>query len=165
MIMFFFDRWVLGRKARKAIGALEGRRDHQRAKNAALEARISVLERFSNGQTGGEHEGVRHRRVASPTGQSEAQRTRDIWSASPGAGRAAAKLLITASTLEEARDIYSGFRAASQKSDAQWQIGHSCTAWKKRDAGMKSLMWLSLLQKKIRKLLVMKKYGKQFELA
>ena len=138
VIMFFFDRWVLGRKARKAIRALEGERDDQRVKNAALEARISVLECFSQEQTGGGREGARHRRAAFPTDQHgpladqdlgasrasatapDQRRTHDIWSTSPGAGRAAAKLIITVSTLEEARDVYGAFKAAPKKSDVIW---------------------------------------------
>ena len=121
VIMFFFDRWVLGRQARKDLKALKCQVRNLQAINIASEARLSVLERIP--RSGGSSLAYDEINTLSGRGSSSVEsktETRAIWLASPGAGRTAAKLLINASTLEEARDIYSGFRAASQKSDAQW---------------------------------------------
>lgn len=49
-----------------------------------------------------------------------ADATKERWIASPGAGRAAAKLIAKASTLEEAREIWAAFYSAPRRTDVKW---------------------------------------------
>ena len=53
--------------------------------------------------------------------------TRHIWLASPGAGYLAAKLIMRAPTIDEARDIWSAFYSTEPRTDthvAGWAFSH-----------------------------------------
>ena len=115
VLMFIFDRWVLGRKVRTNLKAAE-------KKIVAQEARLSVLERMSGREkdheapVGGTPVADSEENAGAEEGNS--RRAEELWRTSPGAGHLAAKVLLQASTLEEVRDTYSAFRAAHRREDS-----------------------------------------------
>lgn len=58
--------------------------------------------------------------VPQSMGGANLSETRANWRASPGAGRLAAKLIVAASTLDEAREIWSAFHSALNRTDTKW---------------------------------------------
>lgn len=112
---------MFGRNYKRRIADLKDRleslqeeRGDQIATNVALEARLSLLER------------MRDTALPAPAPlppQSPVDPLADLradWRASPGAGKLAAKLIAKTPTLENAREVYSGFRAPPRRSDAVW---------------------------------------------
>ena len=53
-------------------------------------------------------------------GNTDLSGTQANWRASPGAGQLAAKLIVTAPTLDEAREIWSAFYSASSRRETRW---------------------------------------------
>ena len=115
VLMFAFDRWVLGRKVRANLRTAE-------QKIVAHEARLSVLERVShtdeNRQEIAEHQSQPVSQTAPAADIHDSRRAQDLWRTSPGAGYLAAKLIMQVPTLEEVRETYSAFRAAPRREDS-----------------------------------------------
>ena len=89
----------LGRRGRSSIRKLK-------KDNRKLNDRIAALEERSSQSS----ETPLEREKANDALSDEA-----IWLRSPGAGRIAARLIVTAPSLEEARRVYDGFRAAPSR--------------------------------------------------
>ena len=115
LLMFMFDRWVLGRKVRTNLAAAE-------QKIAAQEARLSVLEGMSRTDerhdTPGEKTPMADSEEKADADEGHSRRAEELWRTSPGAGYLAAKVIMQASTLEEVRDTYKAFRAAPRREDS-----------------------------------------------
>ena len=133
MIGSMLSRWVVGRdfkgkleaqgkkleaqgKKFEALGKeLQEERLKHIAEKSVLESRLSALEaelRTSRTPSLATEGG------ADPSGSDSLADLKKIWEASPGAGRTAAQLIMVAPTVEEARQIYDGFRAAPQRENA-----------------------------------------------
>lgn len=120
LLMFVFDRWVLGRKVRSKLAAAETR-------IAAQDTRLSVVERLSrteeSQQVPPENRPMPDSEEKPAIDEPDSRRAQELWRASPGAGYLAAKLIMKAPTLEEVRETYSAFRAATQMKEpalANW---------------------------------------------
>ena len=112
VVTHMLDRFFLGKKARADLGNLK-------KSNAALIARMSILERQREPEPSpppGPPATARDAAGGVPAVESD----EDVWRRSPGAGRVAARLMMTAPTLLDAERIFEGFRAAPVKERADW---------------------------------------------
>ena len=130
MIGSMLSRWVVGRDFKGKLEAqgkkleaqgkklgkeLQEERLKHIAEKSVLESRLSALEaelRTSRTPSLATEGG------ADPSGSDSLADLKKIWEASPGAGRTAAQLIMVAPTVEKARQIYDGFRAAPQRENA-----------------------------------------------
>ena len=129
VLMFFFDRWVLGRRVRKDLKDVRKALKQEEGKNIALEARMSVLERRREAElaptSGQPHPPVNGTGTPSPDVHAQAlanivDSDEDVWRRSPGAGRITARLMMKAPDLVDAERFFDGFRAAPAKEHADW---------------------------------------------
>ena len=113
------SKWIVGRDFKGKLEAqgkeLQEERVQRIVRESVLESKLSALAaelRISRTPSPDTKEG------ADPSGDDSLVDLKKAWEVSPGAGRMAAQLIMTAPTLEEARRIYDAFRAASQREDA-----------------------------------------------
>ena len=112
IVTHVLDRYFLGKRARADLDTLK-------KSNAALTARMSILERQREPEPSSS---ASPPAAASPAaGETTAVESEEnVWRRNPGAGRVAARLMMTAPTLLDAERIFDGFRAAPVKDHADW---------------------------------------------
>ena len=112
VVTHMLDRFFLGKKARADL-------DNLKKSNGVLNARMSILERQREPEPlppPGPPAAARDAAGGIPAVESD----EDVWRRSPGAGRVAARLMMTAPTLLDAERIFDGFRVAPVKEHADW---------------------------------------------
>ena len=109
IVTHLLDRWFPGKRARTDL-------DNLKKSNAALEVRLSIMERTreSENQPPPDQPTTPSNEAGPP------QRDEEIWLRSPGAGRIAAQLMMTAPTFEDVERIFDGFRASPHKDHTGW---------------------------------------------
>ena len=139
VLMFLFDRWVLGRRVRTDLKNVRTDLEEANKKNVAHEARISTLERsrqyFPTDLTHPAHlPSDSSEKIKAPDKLNVPLQVRpdgtlfsdsETWLTSPGAGRATAEMIMKSPTIKDARRVYDAHRAAQSRIDkgiANWAI-------------------------------------------